>query len=92
MYAQRARQVSGERETGAALYVSHAEISHPHVAALVQKQVGRFDITVDDSLIVRVTQRLGRLNSQAGTVRRYPRVRIDGSRGTDRSDPEVARA
>ena len=64
--AQRAGQVAGERQAGVPLDVGHAEVGDPQIAALVQKQVGRLDVAVNDPLVVCVAERLGGLDAQAG--------------------------
>ena len=72
--AERAEQVAGHRQPGVALDAGQAEVGDPEVAARVDQQVRRLDVAVQDPLLVRVLERLGRLESRGGpTVRKKAR-------------------
>ena len=64
--AERAQQVAGDRQAGVVLEPGQAEIGDPEVALDVQQEVGRLDVAVHDAELVRVVERLGRLDAQRG--------------------------
>ena len=62
--AEGSQQVTGHRQIRAALQSGQPEIRHPQPAAMVQQQVGRLDVAVNDAQLVGVLQRFGSLNAQ----------------------------
>ena len=47
--AERAQQVAGHGQAGVVLELGQAEVGDPEVAAVVEQQVGRLDVAVDDA-------------------------------------------
>jgi hypothetical protein len=64
------RQVVGFSRLG------QPEVGHPDVAAIVQQQVGRLDIAMEDALAVGILQGLGYLHADAGDALVIPAVGV----------------
>ncbi len=81
--AQGAHQFTSGAQAGMTLQQRNAEIGNPQVAAPVHQQVGRLDVAVDHTLLMRMVQGLGRIDAQLGHVAEVPRppARQSGSGG-----------
>ena len=82
--AKRAQHVSGQGELGFARNAGHAEIRHPEASDLIDEQVGRFDIAVQNSVLVGVLERVGSLDSKPGCGTDKPLISGRRSRQTGR--------
>ena len=63
--AQRADDVAGAGQLFASLRLGQAEVGHPDRSLQVQKQVGRLDVSVHNSVAVRIGEGLRRLHAQS---------------------------
>ena len=64
--AERAQQIAAHRQVAVAFDGGQAEIGKPQRPALINKQIRRLNISVDDAAAVSVLQRFGRLNAEPG--------------------------
>ncbi len=71
--ARRPQQQAGHRQRGFLDALGQAEVGQPDHALGVQEEVGRLDVAVDDAALVRVRQRLRRLQAPAGNRARLQR-------------------
>ena len=82
--ADGAQDVAGVRQVVGLGRLGQAEVGHPDVAVVVQQEVRRLDVAVEDALAVGVLQRLGHLDADPGDAcGRYWR---SGSDEADSSD------
>ena len=66
MYAHRAQDVARLRKSCMLAATGQAEIGHPQFALIVDEQIRRLHVAVDDAVFMGRVQCLGRLNAQAG--------------------------
>jgi hypothetical protein len=76
--ADRAHDVAGLRQVVGVRGLGQAEVGHPHVAVVVQQQVARLDVAVEDALAVGILQCLGGLDADVGHAAVIPAVGVRG--------------
>jgi hypothetical protein len=66
--AQGAQHIACHRHAGVLLHAREAEIRDPQLAGVVDQQIRRLDIAVQDAVLVGVLERLGGLDAELGRL------------------------
>ena len=64
--AERAEEVAGHRHAGVLFDAGQAEVGDPEFAGVVDQQVGRLDVAVEDAVLVGVVEGFGGLDAEVG--------------------------
>ena len=64
--AERAEQVAGHRHAGVLFDAGQAEVGDPELAGVVDQEVGRLDVAVEDAVLVGVVEGFGGLDAEPG--------------------------